>query len=434
MKAQKWASILMTTVLATGVLTACGSKPNNNSTATNSPAASVAPVDPAKLSGTLSLWTFFDGTKGIATAFEKKYPNVKVDVKVFPGDQYQIKLLSALQSGKDVPDVLDLERSYVGKFIESPFLMDLAPIGAADLVKNYIPYVSELGKSSDGKIKAISDQSSPGGFWYLKENAKKYLGTDDSTQISEMVNSYDKIVELGKKVAKQSDGKVHLIANAGDLFDIASYNTQPFYLNGKLNIDPRWEKVYNSQKEIRTNNVDGKLPFMSAGWGNALNDGSVVLVAMPAWATFMIGNKDNKAVGKFGVAKTPEGFYNGGTFRAIYNKTANKDIAAEFIKFSASAEWQNADLLARGNMPALLSVYDANLDKYTAPLTGDQKVLQPYYAMMKSMPVIKSDKYSDSILSLWRKTAGQGITDNKSYADVVAAFQKEVKAAFPELQ
>ncbi|MDR6882586.1 multiple sugar transport system substrate-binding protein [Bacillus sp. 3255] len=434
MKAHKWTSLLMTMVLTTGVLTACGTKKDTNQASSPAPAASAAPVDPAKLSGTLSLWTFFDGTKGIATAFEKKYPNVKVDVKVFPGDQYQIKLLSALQSGKDVPDVLDLERSYVGKFIESPFLMDLTSIGANDLVKGYIPYVSELGKSSDGKMKAISDQSSPGGFWYLKENAKKYLGTDDSAKISEMVNSYDKMIELGKKVAKDSDGKVHLIANSGDLFDIAGYNTQPFYLNGKLNIDPKWEQVYNSQKNIRANNVDAKLPFMSAGWGNALNDGSVVLTAMPAWATFMIGNKDNKAAGKYGVAKTPEGFYNGGTFRAIYSKTPNKEIAAEFIKFSAGSEWQSADLAARGNMPALQSVYESNSDKYTSPLTGDQKVLQPYYEMMKSMPVIKSDKYSDSILSLWRKVAGQGVTDNKSYADVVTAFQKEVKAAFPELQ
>ncbi|MDF0753050.1 extracellular solute-binding protein, partial [Marinobacter sp. 71-i] len=80
-------------------------------------------------------------------------------------DQYQTKLLTALQSGKDLPDIFDLERGYIGKFIDSKFLADLSAMGGEDLVKDYVPYVQGLGRSSDGKLKAISDHSSPGGFW-----------------------------------------------------------------------------------------------------------------------------------------------------------------------------------------------------------------------------------------------------------------------------
>ncbi|MGV7801900.1 hypothetical protein PJN14_30455, partial [Mycobacterium kansasii] len=67
----------------------------------------------------------------------------------------------------------------------------------------------------DGKIRAVSDHSSPGGFWYLRETAQEYLGTDDPDEISGMVDSWDKIIQLGKQVYEASGGKVHLIANAG---------------------------------------------------------------------------------------------------------------------------------------------------------------------------------------------------------------------------
>ncbi|WP_219838417.1 ABC transporter substrate-binding protein [Paenibacillus sp. R14(2021)] len=450
MKTKKWLTMATSVVLAAGLLAGCGNSGNTNNggnangTKADTGNANSGAADSGnqagnnggttELKGKLVIWTFFDQVKDMAEQFHAKNPGVTVDVKMFPGDQYQTKLLSALQSGRDVPDIFDLERGYIGKFIDSKFLTDLSAMGGDDLVKDYIPYVQELGRSTDNKLRAISDHSSPGGFWYLKENAKKVLGTDDSDKISEMVSSWDKVIELGKKVAADSGGKVHLIQNSGDLFDIEAYNTQPWVMDGKLNIDPKWQTVYETQQSIRQNNVDAKLSFMSAGWGNALNDGSVVLTSMPAWAGFMIDNKDDKAKGKYGVAKTPEGFYVGGTYRGIYDKSDNKELAYEFIKYIAGEEWQQHNLEKTGNMPGNGKVYESNLETFKAPFFGDQNILKPYYETVTKIPATKADKYGEEILSRWRKVAGAGITNNKSFDDVVAAFKKEVKNAFPELK
>lgn len=436
----------MSTVMAAGLLAGCGSNnngsnaaPSASGSASGSPSASASASPSASggsqsLQGNLVVWTYFDGDKALAQQFMAKNPGVKVDVQVFPGDQYQTKLMSALQSGKEAPDILDLERGYIGKFIDSKYLADLSAMGAEDLVKDYIPYVQALGRSSDDKLRAIADTSSPGGFWYLKDTAKKYLGTDDPDQISDMVSSWDKIIELGKKVSSESGGQEHLMENAGDLFDIEAYNTQPWVQDGKLNIDPKWQQIYETQLQIRQNDVDAKLPFMSAGWGNALNDGSVVLTAMPAWAGFMIDNKDDKAKGKYGVAKTPDGYYSGGTYHAIYDKTKNKDLAYAFIQFAASEEWQKYNMDTTGNMPGLSKVFQDNMSTYKNVFTGDQNVLQPFYDMVKSIPAEKPDKYGEDILSKWRKVASDGVTNNKSFDDVVASFKKEVKNTFPELK
>ncbi|MGZ4160110.1 MAG: ABC transporter substrate-binding protein [Neobacillus sp.] len=420
---KKWFSILFIAALVLSLFSGCSSNKD----------ASGQKASNGKVEGKLTIWTFFGQVKDMAAQFEKKYPGVQVDVKVFPGDQYQTKLLTALQSGKDVPDIFDLERGYIGKFINSKYATNLSSMGAESLVKDYVPYVQALGRDSQGNIKAISDHSSPGGFWYIKDNAKKYLGTDDPDKISEMVSSWDKIIELGKKINQESNGKVHLISHYGDVYNVEAYHAEPWVKNGKLNIDPAWKKDYALQKEIFNNNVDAKLEFFSAGWGNAINDGSVILTEMPAWASFMVDNKNDKAKDKFGVAKTPEGFYMGGTYRSIYEKSPNKDLAYKFMQYIASKEWQQHNLETTGNMPGLLTVYKDNLNTFKSPMFGDQNVLKPYYEMVKDIPAYKPDKYGEDVLGIWRKVAGQGVKDNASINDVIKNFKKEVKNTFPEI-
>jgi multiple sugar transport system substrate-binding protein len=387
-----------------------------------------------KIEGKLTIWTFFGQVEDMGKKFEEKYPDVDVEVKVFPGDQYQTKLLTALQSGQDVPDIFDLERGYIGKFIDSKFVADLSAMGAEELVKDYVPYAQELGRDKDGILRGVSDHSSPGGFWYIKENAKKYLGTDDSDKISEMVSSWDKIIELGKKIAQDSDGEVHLISHFGDVANVEAYHMEPWVKDEKLIIDSRWQEVYEIQKKIRMNNVDAKLGFFSAGWGNAINDGSVVLNTLPAWAGFMVDNKEDKAVGKYGVAKTPKGFYMGGTYRAIYEKSPNKELAYEFVKYIASPEWQDYNLDKTGNMPGNMTVYEDNLETFKGTFFGEQNILKPYYELVKNIPALRADKYGEEVLSKWRKIAGEGVENDYSYDEVVQKFKKEVKNAFPELQ
>ncbi|MFJ5759825.1 ABC transporter substrate-binding protein [Neobacillus sp. NPDC093182] len=424
---KKWLSILLASVLVLALFAGCSNSENTN-------ASDDKKGDSNKVEGKLTIWTFFGQVEDMAKEFEKKYPDAEVEVKIFPGDQYQTKLLNVLQSGKGVPDIFDLERAYIDKFINSKYTANLTDMGAEDLVKDYVPYVQALGRDSKGDVRAISDHSSPGGFWYIKENAKKFLGTDNPDEISAMVDSWDKIIELGKKVNQDSNGQVHLISHFGDVYNVEANHAKPWVKDGKLTIDDSWKENYEIQKEIFNNDVDAKLEFFSAGWGNAINDGSVVLNAMPAWAGFMVDNKDDSAKDKYGVAKTPKGFYMGGTYRSIYEKSENKELAYRFIEFIAGEEWQQHNLEATGNMPGLLTVYEKNLETFRTPMFGEQNILKPYYEMVKEIPGTKSDKYGEEVLSKWRKVAGQGIKDNADIDEVIKKFKKEVQNSFPELK
>src|SRR5690625_4078810 len=98
-----------------------------------------------------------------------------------------------------------------------------------------------------------------------------------------MVRSWDKIIDLGKQGQEDSDGEVQLISHFGDVFNIEASHQDLWVQDGdEFVIDPAWEDMYEDMITVRDEGVDAKLSFMSAGWGDALNEGGVILFANPA--------------------------------------------------------------------------------------------------------------------------------------------------------
>lgn len=416
---------------AVGLSGCSGSGSSSNSQASQSNGNS-------KKKQTLVVWTFFSQVKLLAKRFEKAHPNVTVKVKVFPGDQYKTKLQTALQTKTNIPDVFDLERGYISFFINTPYVANLSAMGADKLTKNMVPYVAALGKDNKGNIRAIADSSSPTGFWYHRAAAKKWLGTDDPQKVSQMVGSWDKVIKLAKKVKHESHGKVHLLDSAGSVFALEKYQTAPWVKNGKFQIDPKWNKVLNVMRTIRNDNLGAKLAGFSPGWGSALNNYSpnakAIMFGLPSWASSSIDTKNNKAAGKFAVAKAPVGSYEGGTYRAIYSQSPNKKLAYEFVKFDASKKWQNYNLKHTGNMPSDTSVYKSNENSYSPPMFGNQKVLKMYYKISMNIPAKPAGKYREDINSTFGKIITDMLNNGKSNQWAYNQLKEKVKTQYPEVK
>ncbi|MCL6442389.1 MAG: ABC transporter substrate-binding protein [Alicyclobacillus sp.] len=428
---RKWmlSSVVGMAVLALAGCSAQGTAQNQEPVTVNG-AAKTQPVVH------LTQWTYYGPAQLAATQFEKLHPNIKITVKVFPGDQYETKLQQALSTGTDVPDIFDLDMGYIGKFINTPYVLDLKPLGGNKLVKDMVPYVAAAGEKSNGDVAAVTDTSSPGGFWYNRAAAKKWLGTDDPVKISQMVSTWPKLIALGEKVNRESKGKVHLLDFSGVVQAVEQYHMQPFIQNNKLVIDPRWTQILDIMRTINAKGVDAKLPTFSSGWGNALNDHSAnpqaILFGVPSWAGFMIDAKT--ANGKYGVAKAPKGYYEGGRYAAIYAHSPNQQAAYEFLKFLASSRWQVWNLKNTANMPSLQSVFKQNWNTYRYPWFGNQNVLQMYYKIAMDIPAQKQDPYNNDIISMFGNAASTAIAQNKPDSWVIDQIKQQVRAAYPSVQ
>jgi multiple sugar transport system substrate-binding protein len=394
--------------------------------------AFAASRETASLKGNLTIWTYFDQVNLAAKQFMKKYPNVHVDVKVFPGDTYETKMRLALQTHTSPPDIFDMDVNYLGKYIDGPFPENLTKMGANSLMKNYVPYVRALANDVSGVVRAVTDTSSPGGYWYRRDVAKKYLGKGDPKSMSAMVDTFPNLIKNGKKVVKASGGKVHLIASYDDVIMDARHQMTPWVYKGKFSIDPKWNHVLDVARTIYNDNLDAKLGAFSPAWGAAWNDGSVITFGWPSWASFEIDPK--KTGNNWGVAQSPTPYYEGGRYSAIYSQSSNKQLAYEYLKFLASPAWQIYNLKQTQNMPALQSVFKQLSKSYKPALFGGQPIMAAYYTIAMRIPPYRSNQFYEDVHGLIYGVISDAFKAHQSNAQIFDAFKKQVRQKFPELK
>jgi len=294
-----------------------------------------------ELKGEFMFW-HFDINEGIklARAFEAKHPGVKIDVQTNkePYEHYSFPF----GFYENYPDVCAAEIGYVKRLVNIPDALEdlsLPPYNAEELTGKMVPYTVDVGRSDDGKIKALTNSEIPGGIGYKRDIARKYLGTDDPDAISEMLSSTEKIIDTAKKLKERSDGKVKLVPGHNELMIIyLAGRSEGWIKEGRLNIDPKMLEYIDLQKQLRDMGQDGGLEAWTPSWQKAVASDSYFMFAIPTWGIpYIIEIYDtvNKDTGRWGIAKPTYPYFWGGTWYCITKKSTpeKKKLAWEFIKF-----------------------------------------------------------------------------------------------------
>jgi multiple sugar transport system substrate-binding protein len=385
----------------------------------------------------ITVWSFTDEAKYAVQKFQEKYPDVKVNFVYIPGTQYETKLRSALQTGAKAPDVFALENGFVRKFIDNPVLADLTPYKADELIAQQYPYVQATEKDSKGIVKAIGYQGTPGGIYYRRDLAKTYLGTDDPDKVSEMISSWDKIFSIGEKVVKDSNGKVHALANWNAISAVQNGNVKKSWVeNGKLILDPARLEVLDLGKQAQDRNVVAKLDDGSPAVNASMQNGEVMFYPGATWyLQYVLKANAPKTSGLWGLAHGPGSFSAGGTFYSIYGKSKKQDLAWKFINFYS---FDHAFLKQLGKE----QTYFTSNKTVNAELAPDIKVDfldgQKYFEFFgiegDKVPSVTRSKYDSDIDTLFSKDVTLYMKGNlKTKEEVIARFIKDVKHDFPDI-
>jgi multiple sugar transport system substrate-binding protein len=433
-------AIALTIAMIATLLVGCGSQPapattspSESASATPAPSESATPeptpAGPETFSGEFTWWSFFDQTPWIKDQFEAKYKNVKINLEVIGGDDYKTKLMTTIQSGQGLPDVMDLEEGYIYQFIDSDVFADLS--WAKEYTKDYYPWAVALGTDSKGTFKALCDNVSPVCFWYLKDAAEKWLGTSDPDQVANMLSDWNKILTVAKDVKAKSNGEVTLLDNYNEMIKVAGYSITPFVRNGKFAIDQQWMDLIKVIRDFEAAKVTTNLGSWSGEWATAWNEGKLLIRVMPSW-DFFTDWKVN--TGNVHLAKPFKNSYEGGTYRAVYAKTEKMDLAKEFIKFLADPEYQKANLDANNQVPASKAVFakygaDFKNDKF-----GDQNVFKAYDDICNNVEPIIPDKYTRDFQNNFGKQVREGIPAGLTDEQIIDNFKKAMKDKYPEVE
>lgn len=389
------------------------------------------------LSGTLEVWGWTTDPEYQIEAFEKAYPNVTVNYTMI-GTDYDTKMQTIVDNRTEGPDVFYADVKTVKNYIESDAWETLNADPYNIDVSDSEDYTVKLGSDSDGNVKALSYQATPGGFWYKRDLAKKYLGTDDPDEISEMLSTTDGMLDVAEKLKEGSNGETHMFASYKDLWQFANYGMRSLaWVDGdKFQMDDYIPEFFDLAKTVRDNGYDAKIDTWSEAWYASCADDSVFGYAEPTWGLqYVIQTGAPDSEGNWGLASMPAAYFNGGSYLGIYQESQNKELAAEYVKFVCT----NKDFLAqyakdKGDYTILKSVNKEIADGgYEEPWCAGQNTFKFFSDQMDKINTDIVTKYDDTIGNLMLNNVDLYLNGQLDKDAAIAQFKDDVASNYRRL-
>ena len=389
------------------------------------------------LSGTLEVWGWTTDPEYQIEAFEKAYPNVTVNYTMI-GTDYDTKMQTIVDNRTEGPDVFYADVKTVKNYIESDAWETLTDDPYNIDVSDSEDYTVKLGSDSDGNVKALSYQATPGGFWYKRDLAKKYLGTDDPDEISEMLSTTEGMLDVAEKLKEGSNGETHMFASYKDLWQFANYGMRSVaWVDGnKFQMDDYIPEFFDLAKTVRDNGYDAKIDTWSEAWYASCADDSVFGYAEPTWGlqdVIQTGAPDSE--GNWGIASMPAAYFNGGSYLGVYQESQNKELAAEYVKFVCT----NKDFLAqyakdKGDYTSLKSVNKEIADGgYEEPWCAGQNTFKFFSDQMDKINTDIVTKYDDTIGNLMLNNVDLYLNGQLDKDAAIAQFKDDVASNYRRL-
>jgi multiple sugar transport system substrate-binding protein len=368
-----------TAAASSAASTAAGSTAAASATTASSPAATNAASTSvsAELSKpqTITYWTWVSGIDKEVALFEKKYPNIHVNlVNAGQGSAEYTKLRTALKAGSGAPDVVQLEGSELPSFLITNDLLDLAPYGASAIAGDFVDWTWKQ-VSVGTKVYAIPQDTGPMGLVYRADLFTKY-GIAVPTTWAEFATAAQKL--------HAADPKVYLTNfppnDVAPLFGLGwQAGARPFASSSSSSVtvalaDPGMTKVANFWTPLLKSKVISTDPDFTDQWYQGLASGKYASWITAAWGPLFLSGSAKGTSGKWRVAPLPQWTAGGnaagnwgGSVNAVTKKTANPAAAA------ALAEFINSDPASTKLLATTQFLYPATKALLSDPTFTGQK-------------------------------------------------------------
>ncbi|MBR3247603.1 MAG: extracellular solute-binding protein [Clostridiales bacterium] len=415
LKKNKLIALLLSSVMAAGAVTAC-SPATPSETAVSSETTETSQTEP-EVTETTAVPDDLEGYKELDVAdvsdkddgkiviysynsefvgLAEKYAGITGDdysfVQVQDSDDYQEKLDEVLSSGEDAPDIFVCDASYAKKYLDSGYVLAINELGIDySECTDMFDYTLRFASDSDSVIRGLSWKACPCGVFYERSVAEKYLGTSDPEELAASFDSWDSIMESAKKVNTGSDGSVKLISGYTELYNaFLASRSSAWTVNGKLNIDPGVEKLFDYAKKLYDEELTFNDERWTGAWWDRMSDRSVVSF----WGSLQFaryqmdlnpgeGTTVNPTSGDWGLTSAPVSYYNGGCWVMVSKYCTRKAAAADIIRAVCLNEDNLRDMVNRGEFVNSISLMTeaSQDDKFCLEWLGGQN---PYAILLES--------------------------------------------------
>ncbi|CAM3162052.1 ABC transporter substrate-binding protein [Vibrio mytili] len=366
-------------------------------------------------------------------SFEAKYPDIKVKLVTLAYGDHHNAMTTALATGANLPDVMGIENSYVGRFVESGGLEDLnaAPYNAGTFTDKLVPFSVAQGTNSKGNLAAVPADIGPGATFYRADILEKAGVTE-----AELLKDWDSFIEAGIKI-KEKTGN-YMLASAVDIKDIyIRANLKPgegLYFDSEHNVlvnSDRFKEAFRLAKKAREAGIDAKVGAWSNEWTEGLRRGNISVQMMGAW---LGGHLEDwiapEAKGLWRTSELPNKALAswGGSFYGIPKKAEHKKEAWTFIEYMAtSPEIQLLGFKEINAFPALVSTHKDPFFEEEIAYLGGQKARLIWRDAADKIPAVTVDRYDEVARQVVNDALEKVLEHDANIDEILADAEKKIE-------
>lgn len=354
-------------------------------------------------------------------------------------DQQLLKQADA--SADDKIDIFLVEADYALKYSDTDYTMAVSDLGITDdELANQYDYTKKILEDSNGVLKGVSWQSTPGVLIYNREIAKDMWGSDDPAEVQKHVSDWDTFYATGSELAAKG---YKLTATVNDSYRVYSNNVSSKWVeDGKLNIDPQFKAWADAEKASYEAGQTTTGDLWSNEWSAGFYpDGKVFAYFGPAWLiNFSMGQDDEKSIahaGGWGATEGPQAFYWGGTWICAATGTDNPTLVADIMRKMTTDETILKDIVSKdsdcvNNKNVLSSL--ASDDAFGFSVLGGQNPFGLFTENVEKIDLSNLSAYDQGCNESFQKImkdyfSGQYAT----YDEAIEAFKQDVATKYPAI-
>jgi multiple sugar transport system substrate-binding protein len=416
-------------VTAAGAACSSSSGGTPAASATSSPSSVAAAL---QQKSSITVWAWAPQVKDIVTAFEKKYPNVTVNL-VNAGtstDEYT-KLQNAVKAGSGAPDVAQIEYYALPQFALTGSLANLAGYGLDSLKSDYAQAVWDA-VTPGGQLVGLPQDTGPMALFYNEKVFDKYGLKVPATWADYLADARKLHAANPKDYITNDTGDPGFVTSM--IWDAGGH---PYAVSGTKDVSINLQDAGSVKFTALWNQmIDGGLVAQitdwTTQWYTGLGNGSIASLVIGAWMPGNLETGVTAASGDWRVAPmptwqaggAPATAENGGSSDVVMKQSKNPLVAAGFLQFMNQGPG-TAIFANEGGFPSETSVLDSPSFLGAAPAYfGGQKInqvlSQSAASVIPGWSYLPFQVYANSIFP---DTVGKAYADKSSLNGALQAWQ-----------
>lgn len=379
--------------------------------------------------------SFDDAVRAAIPLYKQHRPDVTIELVSLSYDDHHNALVSALATSVSLPDVIGIEVSYLGKFVGSAGLEDLArpPYSALAFKPQIVGYTFGQASTRSGQLSGMPADVGPGTLFYRQD-----LLANAGVTEAELTASWDSFIAAGK-IIKAKTG-AFLVPNAETLLDVYIRSNlaagDGIYFDSQERVlinTPRFERAFELARVVRAAGLDGKYARWTNEWVESLRRGSVATEMCGAWlAGHMASYIAPNSKGLWRAAPLPQGAQAswGGSFYAIPSKISaeRKMLAWDFIRFMTTDKtMQLAAFKKLDAFPSLLVAADDPFIDEPIAYLGGQRARQLWRDSATRIPALQVNKLDSTVDLIVKAELNRVLENGKDIKTALADAQRHAE-------